>query len=61
MRYRLRTLLILMAVGPIVLAVGWRLCISGGLPEAIDLAFIIVASLAALAGIHFSIRQNLGY
>ena len=61
MRFRLRTLLILLAVGPIVLAVGWRLWKSGGLPEAIDLAFITVAFLATMAGIHFTIKQNLGY
>ena len=57
-RFRLRTLLIVLALGPPVLAIGWWLwCIS---PDAAASAVVILGSLAAitLAGFVFPARST---
>jgi hypothetical protein len=61
MRYRLRTLLVVLAVLPPVLAGAWWMWIRGGLFDAIDIVAAAAAFVWAVAAIHFAIKRNLGY
>jgi hypothetical protein len=61
MRYRLRTLLILLTLAPPVLAFLLWAWIRGGLSDALELIVIIAFFAWSVAGIHFAIKQNLGY
>lgn len=60
-RYSLRTLLIVVALGPPVLAFFLWSWLRGALPDALHLVATVAFLAWAIAGIHFAIKQNLGY
>ena len=59
--YKLRTLLIVVAIGPPALAFFLYAWMRGGLADALDLVAAIGFLAWSAAGIHFAIKQNLGY
>ena len=61
MRFRLRTLLIVLGLGPAVLAVLVWAWMRGGLSDALDVAYIVFFLVSSLAAINYAIKQNLGY
>jgi len=59
-RYRLRTLLILLAVLPPVLALGWRAAQSSPLEEAIEVMICFALLCVGFALIWWGLRQMYG-